>query len=89
MSGKGLCADKRIERTVAYLLRCSRSTVPDEVEAVVGDERGRSRATRQPTEDGATTGHGVTRWRRWREIRGGEAARRDYQPTTARRQVMA
>jgi len=34
-----------------------------EAEAMEGDERGRGRATRQPP----TTGHGVTRWRRWRE----------------------
>ncbi len=33
MSGKGRCADKRIERTVAYLLRCPRSTVPEAMRA--------------------------------------------------------
>ena len=27
MSGKGRCADKRIERTVAYLLRCCRAHI--------------------------------------------------------------
>ena len=29
MSGKGWCADKRIGRTVAYLLRCPRLMVPE------------------------------------------------------------
>ncbi len=29
MSGKGQCVDKRTKRTVAYLLRCPRSTVPE------------------------------------------------------------
>ncbi len=29
MSGKGQCADKCIRRTVPYLLRCPRSTVPE------------------------------------------------------------
>ncbi len=29
MSGKGRCVDKRIKRTVAYLLRCPRSSVPE------------------------------------------------------------
>ena len=33
MSGKGRCVDKRIERTVAYLLRCPRSTVPEAMRA--------------------------------------------------------
>ncbi len=33
MSGKGWCADKRIGRTVAYLLRCLRSTVPEAMRA--------------------------------------------------------
>ncbi len=33
MSGKGRCADKRIGRTVAYLLRCPRSTVPEAMRA--------------------------------------------------------
>ncbi len=29
MSGKGQCVDKRAKHTVAYLLRCPRSTVPE------------------------------------------------------------
>ncbi len=33
MSGKGWCADKRIGSTVAYLLRCPRSTVPEAMRA--------------------------------------------------------
>ncbi len=33
MSGMGRCADKRIERNVAYLLRCPESTVPEAMQA--------------------------------------------------------
>jgi hypothetical protein len=33
MSGKGWCVDKRIKRTVAYLLRCPRSSVPEAMRA--------------------------------------------------------
>ncbi len=33
MSGKGWCVDKRIKRTVAYLLGCPRSTVPEAMRA--------------------------------------------------------
>ena len=33
MSGKGRCVDKRIQRTVAYLLRCPRSSVPEAMRA--------------------------------------------------------
>ena len=33
MSGKGRCVDKRIGRTVAYLLRFPRSTVPEAMQA--------------------------------------------------------
>jgi hypothetical protein len=33
MSGKGRCVDKRIQRTVTYLLRCPRSTVPEAMRA--------------------------------------------------------
>jgi hypothetical protein len=33
MSGKGWCVDKRIERTVAYLLRCPRLTMPEAMPA--------------------------------------------------------
>jgi hypothetical protein len=33
MSGEGRCADKRIGRTVAYLLRCPRSTAPEAMRA--------------------------------------------------------
>ena len=33
MSGKGRCADKRIGHTVAYLLRCPRSTVLEAMQA--------------------------------------------------------
>jgi hypothetical protein len=33
MSGRGGRADRRIERTVAYLLRCPRSTVPEVMRA--------------------------------------------------------
>ena len=33
MSGKGWCADKRIGRTVAYLLRSPRSKVPEAMRA--------------------------------------------------------
>jgi hypothetical protein len=33
MSGEGRCADKRIGRTVAYLLHCPRLTVPEAMQA--------------------------------------------------------
>ncbi len=33
MSGKGRCVDKPIGRTIAYLLRCPRSTVPEAMRA--------------------------------------------------------
>ena len=33
MSGKGWCVDKRIGRTIAYLLHCLRLTVPEAMRA--------------------------------------------------------
>ena len=49
MSGKGRCVDKRIERTVAYLLRCPRSTVPEAMRAWTEGEQ-------QSTSDGTDKG---------------------------------
>ena len=49
MSGKGRCVDKRIERTVAYLLRCPRSTVPEAMRAWTEGEQ-------QSTSDGIDKG---------------------------------
>jgi hypothetical protein len=47
MSGKGRCVDKRIERTVAYLLRCPRLTVPEAMRACKFSDKESSNAGKQ------------------------------------------
>ena len=47
MSGKGRCVDKRIQRTVAYLLRCPRSSVPEAMRACKFSDKESSNAGKQ------------------------------------------
>ena len=47
MSGKSRCVDKRIERTVAYLLRCPNSTVPEAMRACKFSDMESSNAGKQ------------------------------------------
>jgi len=47
MSGKGRCVDKRIECTVAYILRCLNSTVPEAMRACKFSDKESSNAGKQ------------------------------------------
>ena len=47
MSGKGRCVDKRIERTVTYLLRCPNSTVPEAMRVCKFSDKESSNAGKQ------------------------------------------
>ncbi len=47
MSGKGQCVDKRIKRTVTYLLRCPRSSVPEAMRACRFSDKESSNAGKQ------------------------------------------
>ena len=47
MSGKGWCVDKCIECTVAYLLRCPNSTVPEAMRACKFSDKESSNAGKQ------------------------------------------
>ena len=47
MSGKGRCVDKRIERTLAYLLRCPNSTVPEAMRVSKFSDKESSNAGKQ------------------------------------------
>jgi hypothetical protein len=47
MSGKGRCVDKRIERTIAYLLRCLNLTVPEAMRACKFSDKESSNAGKQ------------------------------------------
>jgi hypothetical protein len=59
MSRKGWCVDKRIKRTVAYLLRCPRSTVPEAMRACKFSDKESKDARKQMavhrTDSNATT----------------------------------
>ena len=77
MSGRGGREDKRIERTVGYLLPCPRSSVLEAMQAFKFSDEESEDAGKQM----------VVRRRRpaWREMRGGVNARSNNQLMTARR----
>jgi len=47
MSGKGRCVDKRIQHTVAYLLRCPTTSVPEAMRACKFSDKESSNAGKQ------------------------------------------